>query len=368
MDRNKFIIRTSITGIVANVMLALFKAFAGLVSHSIAIVLDAVNNLSDAMSSAITIIGTKLASKQPDREHPYGHGRIEYLSTVTIALIMLYAGITSFAESAKKVVNPSVPKYSAVSLVIVGVSVAVKILLGLYVKRNGKKVNSDALTASGQDALLDSLISLSTLVTAFIYIFFGLSLESWVGVFISLVIVKSGYGTLKDSISEILGERADGELSRNIKDTVMSFDSVSGVYDLVMHNYGPDMMIASVHIEVPDIMTVSELDFLERQIADSVFDKYRVILSGISVYSANTADNRTEQVHQEIRKIVMSYGHVLQMHGFYFNEEKKIIRFDIIIDYSIADRQLIYSEISQEVSSLYPDYSVSVTLDADASD
>ena len=176
-DREKIIVRTSMIGIAANVLLAAFKAVIGILSNSVAIVMDAVNNFSDAGSSLITIIGTKLANRQPDKKHPFGYGRIEYLSAMIISGIVLYAGVTSLTESVKKIINPETPDYSYVSLVIVGVAIIVKIVLGIYVKSVGEKVGSPSLVNSGEDARLDSVISAATLVAAIIFLASGVSLE-----------------------------------------------------------------------------------------------------------------------------------------------------------------------------------------------
>ena len=238
-DRQNIIVRTSIIGIIANVFLASFKAAIGIISNSIAITLDAVNNLSDVLSSSITIIGAKLAAKEPDREHPYGHGRVEYLSAMIIAGIILYAGIASVVASVKKIINPQTPKYDIASFVIVTVAIFVKIFLGLYVKKMGKKVNSESLIGSGVDALSDAVISASTLIAAIIFVVFNISLEAWLGVIISFLIIKTGYGMLKSTLSQILGERVDNEVSSSIKETVNSFDEVYGSYDLILNNYGP---------------------------------------------------------------------------------------------------------------------------------
>ena len=206
VSREKVIVRTSIIGIIANVLLAAFKAAVGLLSHSIAVILDAVNNISDAGSSVITIVGAKLAGREPDKKHPFGYGRIEYLSAMIISVIVLYAGITSLVESIRKIINPETPDYSAVSLIIIGTAVAVKFFLGRYVKATGEKVNSDSLINSGEDARLDAVISASTLLAAAIFLIFHISLEAWLGALISLVIIKSGLEMLKDTISRILGE------------------------------------------------------------------------------------------------------------------------------------------------------------------
>ncbi|MBQ3637027.1 MAG: cation transporter, partial [Clostridia bacterium] len=262
---------------VANVFLAGFKAVIGLMTHSIAIVLDAVNNISDAGSSLITIVGTKLAGREPDKKHPFGYGRIEYLSAMIISVIVLYAGITSFVESVKQILHPETPEYNAVSLVIVAVAVVVKILLGRYVKSVGVRVNSDSLVNSGEDATLDSIISASTLVAAGIFLIFHVSLEAWLGAVISAVIIKSGIEMLRDTISQLLGERNDRELARKIRETVMSFPGVEGAYDLVLNNYGPDTWNGSIHIEVPDTYSADRLDQMLREIMVKVHSEHRVL-------------------------------------------------------------------------------------------
>ncbi|MBQ8109515.1 MAG: cation transporter [Clostridia bacterium] len=368
MQRDQIIVRTSVIGILANVFLAGFKAAVGAISGSIAVVLDAVNNLSDALSSVITIIGTKLAGKKPDKKHPYGYGRIEYITAVLISVIVLYAGVTSLVESVKKIVQPELPDYSPVALVIIGVAVVVKVLLGRYVKGVGEKVNSDSLIASGKDAMLDSVISASTLAAAAIYLIWHVSLEAWLGAVISLVIIKSGIEMLSDSLSDILGERADSDVARGVKATINSFGEVHGAYDLILHSYGPDRLVGSVHIEVPDTMTAERLDQLERDITQKVMAEHGVILTGISVYSMNTKNDAAAKLQQDIRRTVMAHDHVLQMHGFYLDEAAREIRFDVIIDFAAPDRVGAYRAIVSEIEAKYPDYRVAVSLDVDASD
>ena len=363
--RDQTIVRTSVIGIIANVLLASFKAIVGLLSNSIAVVLDAVNNLSDAASSIITIVGTKLAGREPDKKHPFGYGRIEYLSAMIISVIVLYAGITSFVESVKKIITPETPDYSWVALVVIAAAVVVKLLLGRYVKGVGEKVNSDSLVNSGEDARLDAIISASTLVAAVIYLAFGLSLEAWLGAVISLLIIKSGIEMLRDTLSKILGESADADTARSIKETVCSFPGVHGAYDLILHNYGPDTYHASVHIEVPDTYSANQLDELIREISVTVFQKHHVILTAVGVYSLNTRDPRVIEVRENVRKCVFSHEHIAQMHGFYLNEEKKTIRFDIVISFDAPDRRAVYQAVREDVQRLYPDYTIVAAMDTD---
>ena len=217
-SRDKTIVKTGIIGIVANAILAAIKAVVGFASGSIAIILDAVNNLSDALSSVITIVGIKIAGKSPDKEHPFGYGRVEYLTAIVIGVIILYTGGTSVVESAKKIISPSTPNYDTISLV----------LIGLYTQRVGQRVNSDSLIASGVDAKFDALISLSTLLAALVFVFFGVSLEAYLGVAISLLLIKAALEILRDAIDKILGARMPSGDSSEIYECIGSFDGVLG--------------------------------------------------------------------------------------------------------------------------------------------
>lgn len=364
-SRERAIVRTSIIGIAANVLLAVFKAVIGLMSNSIAIVMDAVNNISDAGSSLITIIGTKLAGREPDKKHPFGYGRIEYLSAMIISLIVLYAGITSLTESVKKIIDPDTPDYSTVSLIIVGAAVAVKIILGRYVKAVGKKVNSSSLINSGEDATLDSIISASTLVAAAIFLIFGISLEAWLGAIISLLIIKAGFEMLKETVSQILGERNDPNLAKSIKETVTSYSEVHGAYDLVLNNYGPDSWNGSIHIEVPDTFSANQLDQLIRSIQEKVYLEHNVILTAIGVYSVNTKDKDIIDAQKHIREKVFAHPHILQMHGFYMDKANKTMRFDIVISFDAKDRKAVYKDILTEIQNEYPDYKLQIAMDTD---
>ena len=350
-SREKTIIRTSIIGIIANVFLAAFKAVIGIMTHSIAIVLDAVNNISDAGSSLITIVGTKLAGKEPDKKHPFGYGRIEYLSAMIISVIVLYAGITSFVESVKQIIHPETPEYNTVSLIIVAVAVVVKILLGRYVKGIGEKVNS--------------VISASTLVAAGIFMILHISLEAWLGAIISVVIIKSGIEMLRDTISKILGEQNDPELARNIKNTVTSFPDVQGAYDLVLNNYGPDAWNGSIHIEVPDTYTADQLDLLLRRIQMKVYREHKVALTAIGVYSVNTRDAEVIEMKRRVRDIVFSHPEVKQIHGFYLVKEDKAMRFDIVVSLAAKDRRAVYKAAVADVQKEFPDYTLHVAMDTD---
>ena len=367
-NRKKVIIKTSIFGIIANILLSSFKAGIGLLSSSIAIILDAVNNLTDALSSIITIIGTKLAGKNPDKEHPFGHGRIEYISSLTISIIILYAGITAFIESAKKILNPEIPNYTITTIIILIIATITKIILGLYFKKIGKRVKSETLINSGVDALMDSIISASTLIAAITYLTLHINLEAYLSIIISIIIIKSGISMIKITLSQILGERVESSLATSIKKTVASTPKVNGAYDLTLNNYGPETYIGSIHIEVEDTLTPSKINQLTTKITNKLYKEHNVLLSAIGIYSINTKDKEIVNIRKKITKIVSSYKSVLQLHGFYLDKKEKTISFDIILDFEDKNKIETYKEIYDKVQRHYPNYKIIITMDIDVSE
>lgn len=367
-DREKVVVKTSIISIIANIILAGFKAFVGFFAHSIAIISDAVNNFSDALSSIVTIVGTKLAGKAPDKKHPYGHGRIEYMATFIVSGLVLYAGITALIESIKKIIHPEVADYSAVTLVVLVAAILVKLFLGIYVKKKGKKVNSDSLVASGSDAFNDALLSISVLASAVIYLIFKISLEAYVGAILSIFIIKTGVELIKESVDNIVGVRVESDLARAIKKEIVKEKAIQGAYDLILHDYGPDKYWGSVHVEVADTLTVAEIDKLSRMITKKIAEKYGVLLHTIGVYSVNTRDQYVIETKRAITKIVFAHEGVLQMHGFYLDEAAKVISFDIILDFNLKNREEVYRTIYDEVQNKFQTYKIEITLDVDVSD
>ena len=365
--REKVIVRTSVLGVLTNVLLAIFKASVGLASHSIAVTLDAVNNLSDALSSVVAIIGTKLAKKAPDRKHPFGYGRIEYLSAMIVSGIVLYAGITSVVESIKKIINPETPEYGVVSLTIVGAAVVVKIILGGYVRKQGKRVNSGALVASGSDALFDAILSFSVLVSAIIFILTGVSLEAWVGVLISCFIIKAGVDMTIETLDDILGIRADKETARRVKSLLTSEPEVRGAYDLVLFNYGPEKNYASVHLELPDSMTVDEVDCLTRKLESKVREETGLILVAVGVYAHNVRDEIIAGILDEVFKKVLAHDWALQVHGFYLDRATKKMRFDVVLSFDVKPKDALRI-LYDEMTLAFPEFETHISPDFDVSD
>ncbi len=367
MNRIKQVIKVSIVGILTNLLLVIFKAGVGFISGSISIISDALNNLSDAISSIVTIIGILLSGKRPDKNHPYGYGKIEHVSSLVIAIIIIGTGISTLTESAGKIITPEVADFDIPMIIIIAVAIIIKLLLGLYVKSKGQKLNSDSLIASGKDALFDVIISSSTLIGALITLIFNVTIDGWLGLIISALIIKTGIEIAMESMNHLIGTRIDEKFTAKIKRTISKHKEVLGVYDLSLHQYGPEKLVGSVHIEVKDALTAKEIHLLTREIAGEIFDKYGVILT-IGIYATNTEDTEYAKIKKHIKKLIENYPNVLQMHGYYVDGEKMLISFDLVFDFAEQDIEGTIEDITSKLQEKYPDYRVIIVPDSDVSD
>lgn len=362
MNRSQKIIRTSIIGIAANVLLAAFKAVVGILASSVAIVMDAVNNLSDALSSVITIIGTKLSERPADRKHPFGFGRVEYFSAIIIAVIVLSAGITSLIESVKKIFDPTEPEYTTITLIVIVVAIVVKLVLGQYVKKQGEQLKSDALIASGSDALFDAVITLATLVSAGVMLLWHVSLDGILGALISIVIIKAGIEMLASPVNELLGARISQDLLRDIKQEVLGFEGVHGVFDIILHNYGPNVLIGSLHVNVYDTMDAHEIHGLTRRISEQMYERHGIIMT-VGVYSIATGENKRAELQNAVMQTLARHKEILQVHGFYYFEKEHRISVDVVPDISVHDEAALNSQLTDEIKALVPGEEVTVVID-----
>lgn len=366
--RNKKIVKASTIGIIVNFILAVFKVLVGIISGSIAIILDAINDISDTLSSVVTIIGVKLANRVPDKTHPMGHGRFEYLSTAIIATIISYIGFTALFESIKKIIEPSVANYTLVTFVIVFVFVIAKVLLGIYFRKVAKKVDSDSLRNSGIDAISDSLISAATIVAGLIYVIWGISIEVYLAAVISIFIIYSGLKMLREAFSIIIGERIDSDLSRRIKQEICEIDGVYGAYDLLVHDYGTGHNYASVNIDVLDTLSVIEVDDISRAVCRLVRQRFNIYVSSVGIFPINTQSQQAIAIRNKIKAMMLMNDHIRQIHGFRIDEKAKEITFDVVIDFTVSDQLAFRRRIIKELKRAYPEYNFVVAIDLDFSD
>ena len=362
MNRNKEIIRTSMVGVAGNLFLAAFKFAVGFVSNAVSIQADALNSASDALSSVITIIGAKLSGRDPDRKHPFGYGRIEYLSSLFIGLLIVYAGMVSIVESVKRILHPQASEYSVGTMVIITAAILVKILIGVYTKHRGEELESVALKASGKDALNDSIASAATLAAALVYVLSGVSIEAYVALAISFLIIKNGAETLHDTVSTLLGERVDVELASAVKRSILSFPEVDAVFDIIIHNYGREKLIGSAHIEVPDRITAAWVDNLQRAITKKVLQDTGVEMLGITIYAVNSRDEEAIRMRENVRQLAEENEAVRSMHGFYLDKVDMVISFEAEIDFGAGDSNAIRRDLIERIGNVYPGYAVNVKV------
>ncbi len=363
MDRTKEIVKASIIGIIVNALLAATKIAIGTISGSIAIRTDGINNLSDSLSSVITLVGARLSVREPDRRHPFGYGRIESVSSLIIGLIILYAGLGAFRESVIRIADPKAVDYSAPAIMAICIALLFKVGLGIYTKKQGKKLDSSALTASGEDSLHDSLMSAATIVSALIYMIKGIDIEAYIGIIIALLIVKAGIDTVRETVSNLLGERISAGLIEKVKESIMSFPEVLGVYDIALHSYGKERMIGSAHIEIPEALKAAWIDNLQRAISRKVYEDTGVEMMGVSVYAVNSRQSASEEVRENIAGIVSEFSEVISMHGFYIDQADRAIRFDVVTDFDVRDRSELAERIRERVAKEYPEQEIEVNVD-----
>lgn len=364
MNREKEIVKTSIVGILGNVLLVASKIVVGLLAASISIITDAVNNLTDALSSIVTIVGTKVSTKKPDKKHPYGHGRVEFVTSTFIGMIIFAAGFMAIYESITNLVSKEEPTYSLYSFIVISIAVLVKIGLGLFFRKKGKTVSSDALKASGTDALMDSILSFGTLIGAVVSYTTGVHLEGYIGIVIGLLILKSAIDVLRESISKIIGERTDADFANNMVEEIASDPRIFGVYDLIINNYGADRNIGSVHVEVADDMTAKEIQLLEREIAYLCYDKYHTIMT-VGIYAHNDDSDEEKEIKKKILSIVAQHPEIIQTHGFYVDSAHKVISLDIVVSFDCKTPELTQKTVCEKVSLLFPEYTAHVIVDRD---
>ncbi|MBO1870712.1 cation transporter [Lachnoanaerobaculum sp. Marseille-Q4761] len=364
-ERRKKIIGVSIIGIVANLLLGVLKAVLGLLSGSIALISDALNNITDSSSSLITIVGTKLAAKAPDKQHPFGHGRTEYLTSLLIGGIVFLTGFQSLISSVKAVFNKEDINTDITTVIIIIATIAAKILLGTFTENSGKKLNSTALIASGADAKNDAVVSVVTLISSILYMFAKISVDGIAGVIISVFILKTAYEVLSDTIKKLLGERVDGEMVRGIKDIVRNTEGVINCFDLILNDYGPDFYTGSINVEIEDDRSIGEMYPILHEAQTKIYNKYNVFLV-FGFYSVDVDDERYIKIKSLLKNYKENERHIINYHGIVIDEKDKTIYCDITRDFDITSETVI-ENVNRILKEKFPEYNIHVNIDTEFS-
>ncbi|MBU3204053.1 cation diffusion facilitator family transporter [Clostridium algidicarnis] len=368
--RNSYGFLGGIIGIIINSLLFAIKLSIGLIVGSIAVTADAFNNLSDAASSLITILGFKLSSLPADEEHPFGHGRLEYISGLIVAFMVMMVGIQFIKSSFQRIINPEVVSFETIPFILLLVSILFKIWLSRFNKLIGKRINSSALKAASIDALGDVVTSSTVALSLLLSNWITFPIDGYIGVIVSLIILYSGYSLIKDTLSPLLGESPDEKLANNIKESILSYDNISGVHDLIIHNYGPGKAMASIHAEVPSTSSIVKIHEIIDKAEKEVSEKFNIHLV-IHTDPICVDDKEILKTQEELQSILNKIGLIKSMHDFRVvgeGDHKNLI-FDIVVDSSkrgkeITDTELI-DMISMNVKKLSPYYNCVITIDND---
>lgn len=353
-----------VVGVIANVLLFAGKVTVGWLCNSLAIVADAFNNLSDAGSSVVTLIGFKLSAAPPDEEHPFGHGRVEYLSALTVAALIMLAGFELLTSAIDKILHPTVGKPSWVTVVLLVVAIGVKLWLSLFNRRIGKRIESKALLASATDSRNDVICTGVVLLSYIVSLLFEIQVDGYVGAAVALFVMWSGFSVMRDTISPLLGEAPDPALVQRIRDTVLSYDGVVGIHDLIVHNYGPGRCLVSLHAEVPahkDILHSHELvDEIERQLI-----REHHIVACIHMDPVDTLDERVETLKMLSETVLQDINAGLSLHDFrvVFGENRINVIFDVVLPFGYAARGDLQSEIQRRLQLADPRLCAVITLE-----
>ena len=366
--RTAYGVLASVVGIFCNVFLFIVKFVVGLALHSVSVTADAFNNLSDAGSSIVSFVGVKMAEKPADKDHPFGHGRIEYISALIVSFLVLEVGFTFLKDSFRKIWTPEELNFQMVSVVILLLSVAVKLWLGLFNRKLGKKINSKVMMAVFTDSMGDVVTTGATIVSILFFDLTGINIDGLVGMGVALVVMWAGVGIARDTLEPLIGAAIDPEVYEQIKRFVESYDGIQGTHDLIVHNYGPGRSMASIHAEVPNDVDIERsheiIDKIEREAA-----KQMGIFLVIHMDPVEMKDERVLRVRKRVEQVLRDMDPSCSIHDFrvVHGEAQSNLVFDMVIpiEYDKKTRNELPLRLAERIRDMEPGYECVITVDYD---
>ena len=361
-SREGTVVTVSGLNILVNLIFAAIKVVIGLAVSSIAIVSEGVNNATDSATSLITIVGTKLSAKHPTEKHPFGFGRIEYLTSLLISVLILFTGAELMESSVKRIFEPQEMSISYVTMAIIAVSALVKLALGLYTIKEGRRVDSSSLVALGTECRSDSVVSVITLVTALVFLVFHVSLDAYAGIIMSLIVLKAGFEVLKETLSDILGQAGEKELAQDLYRIIRAEPLVLNAADMMLHNYGPDSYSGSVNVEIDHSKTVEEVYAALHELQLRIMhEKHITMVFGI--YAVDRDHAQIRQLREQVAAFVRQQEHVTSYHALYIHPNGKDLYVDLVVDYDLADWEALRKEFTAYMAELYPDKHLELVIE-----
>lgn len=364
LSREAIIIRHSILGILLNILLSLTKITVGVLASSIAIVSEGFNNASDVLTSVLTLIGTKLAGMRPDKEHPFGHGRIEYLTSLVIGALILVTGLELLINSIKLIFKPGELSISYLSLIIVAVSALIKFFFGLYIKAVGKRADSGALVAVGLDSMSDSYASIITIAAALAFLIFDVSLDAYAGVLTSLIILKAGFNVIRDTVSDLLGKSGEKELATKLYEEILATEGILGAADMMLHDYGPEAYSGSVNVEIDHEKTVGEVYSFIHALQLRIMQEYKVTMV-FGIYAVGHDHEEVQAIRRAVSDFVLANKHIESFHALYLEPETEKIYVDFIVDYKLRDTDKLEEDFTAYMAERFPRSELALTIETE---
>ncbi len=363
-SREGVIATTSVLGIVLNLLIAGMKMVIGILSASVAIVSEGMNNLADAMTSVLTLVGTKLAGRHPTEKHPFGFGRIEYLTSLVISVLILVTGIEMLTSAIKAVFSPNELSLSYLSMAIIAGSAIIKFFFGIYTIRQGKKVGSSALVAVGIEGRNDSFVSVVTLLSTALFLVFGWNIDAYAGIFTSGIIIKAGAEVLFSTVSELLGRPGEKELATTLYNKIRSTDGILNAADMMLHNYGPDSWSGSVNVEMDHAMSVGEIYSILHKLQLRIMHEHKVTMV-FGVYAVDADHEASFAIRKEVGAFVQKNEHVKSFHAVYIEPETEKIYCDLVVDYKLKDWNALRKEFLSYMKDYHPNNEIELVIETE---
>ncbi len=362
--REAVITVTSALGLIVNLAIAGVKIAIGAAVSSIAIISEGIHSGADAATSVLTILGVKLSHKRPTQKHPFGYGRIEYLTSLAIGVLILYTGIEIFVTSIDLIFHPTELAISYLTLAIVAGTAVIKFLLGVYTMKKGKSVESDTLVALGAECRNDSFASMITIASAVVFLVFRLSVDAYAGLITALLIFKTGVEILRSTLADLLGKSGNRELANQLYQEIRATEGVVNAADMMLHNYGPDAWSASVNIEIDHAKTVGEVYQFLHELQLRILQQYHVTMV-FGIYAVDNQNEASKKMRKHIAQFVREHPHVISYHALYYHQAEKRIYCDFVVDYSSFDWELLRQEFTAYMTSVYPECTVDLTVETE---
>lgn len=363
-ERTRTIIRTSYLGIIANVLIAFVKVVLGVLTSSIAIISEGVNNAADAVTSVLTLVGAKLSRKRPDEKHPFGYGRIEYLTALVVATLIIVSGAQTLISSIKLIFHPAHLSISYLSLAVIAASSVAKFLLGTYTIHKGRETESDALVGVGTECRNDCLASVVTIASALVFLIVHICIDAYAGVITSLFILYAGIGVLRGTVSEILGRPGEKEMAAMLYKEIAAADGIIAAADMMLHSYGPGAYSGSVNVEIDHKKTVGEIYAVLHKLQLRIMHDYKVTMV-FGVYAVDNDSGEAKTLRANIAAFIKEQKHIKSFHAVYMESGTGKIYCDFIVDYALKDWEAVKKDFAQYMKSLYPNSEVELTIETE---